>query len=260
MANKKVRLKKGSDAIYPRTTVDNIVTLINGSTESLVGIPVLDGNNKIPSSYLPSYVDDVVDFTKLYESDTAATTDTTVQSGQQAAGNPAGEGKKYIIQTTMAAPKIYSSVESSGTWSWDTAHYATVEKDNIYVETSTGKIYRYSGSNNMIEISNPITIENTALGSTDADKVKVPSVYLVNQQLGTKQNTITDGTGLTFSGNTLNADSASTSAPGIVQLTNEVSTNSNSSVLAVTPKGVADYVSGVVTTGTSDFITCEDIS
>ena len=60
MANKKILLKStAGDALYPRTSVDNLVDAV-GSTVS-VSVPVLDANGKLDSSYLPSYVDDIVD-------------------------------------------------------------------------------------------------------------------------------------------------------------------------------------------------------
>ena len=46
MANKKILLKStGGDALYPRTSIDNLVDAV-GSTNS-VTVPVLDQNGKI---------------------------------------------------------------------------------------------------------------------------------------------------------------------------------------------------------------------
>ena len=59
MANKKIQIKNANgDLLYPRTTLDNIVSAV-GSTVS-VSIPTLT-NGKLDPSYLPSYVDDIID-------------------------------------------------------------------------------------------------------------------------------------------------------------------------------------------------------
>ena len=96
------------------------------------GVASLDGDGKVPSSQLPSYVDDVVELLAL--TDTAPAT--------------CAKGDKYYNTTTK---KIYTAT-ATNTWS------STGEDPDtgvIYVDLSTDGSYRWSGST-MINIANPI--------------------------------------------------------------------------------------------------------
>lgn len=53
-----------TDVAYDATTKKLTLT-INGNTEDITKIAVLDGNDKIPASLLPSYVDDVEEYADL---------------------------------------------------------------------------------------------------------------------------------------------------------------------------------------------------
>lgn len=96
------------------------------------GVASLDNDGKVPSSQLPSYVDDVVELLTL--SDTAPASCVT--------------GDKYYNTSTK---KIYTA---TGTNTWGTTG---VDPDTgvIYVDLSTDASYRWSGST-MINIANPI--------------------------------------------------------------------------------------------------------
>lgn len=96
------------------------------------GVAGLDNDGKVPSSQLPSYVDDVVELLTL--SDTAPVSCAT--------------GDKYYNTSTK---KIYTA---TATDTWDTTG---VDPDTgvIYVALDTDASYRWSGSA-MINIGNPI--------------------------------------------------------------------------------------------------------
>ena len=130
MANKKILLKStGGDALYPRTSIDNLVDAV-GSTVS-VSVPVLDSNGKLDASYLPSYVDDIIDLKAI--TGTAPTS--------------CAVGDKYY-NSTSGNLKIYTATAAN---TWGTTG-ETPETGKIYVNLADSKIYRWSGSA-MVEIS-----------------------------------------------------------------------------------------------------------
>ena len=104
------------------------------------GIATLGADGKVPSSQLPSYVDDVIELLTL--SSTAPATCVT--------------GDKYYNTTSK---KIFTA---TGTNTWGTTG-ATPESSIIYVATDTNASYRWSGTD-MINIGNPISAatESTA--------------------------------------------------------------------------------------------------
>ena len=134
MANKKILLKSTSgDNLYPRTSVDNLVDAV-GSTVS-VSVPVLDANGKLDSSYLPSYVDDIVDLKAI--TGTAPST--------------CAKGDMYF-NSTSGNLKIYTATAAN---TWGTTG-VTPETGKIYVNTADSKIYRWSGTA-MVEISKQVS-------------------------------------------------------------------------------------------------------
>jgi hypothetical protein len=96
------------------------------------GVATLGADGKVPTSQLPSFVDDVVDLLEL-----AST-----------APEHCAIGDKYYNSTSK---KIFSA---TGVDTWASTG-EDPEKDKIYVDTSTDSTYRWSGST-MIKISNPI--------------------------------------------------------------------------------------------------------
>jgi len=227
--NRKVRLKKGSDTIYPRTTVDNIVILINGSTESPASLVTLDEHGKVPASLLPSYVDDVVEVYGIYDDSSALSAATTGANPT----NPPGEGKHYIDETNaQGTAKLVSSVQATGStvWTWDTENAENIQKGALYIDvggaTPSYKVYRFGG-NHLVEISAALDIDDSSISNTSAYATKVPSARLVAELLAGKQDSLT--------------------------ITADISGNSTSTTYVVSPKGVADYFA-------ANAITCEDIS
>ena len=106
MANKKILLKStGGDALYPRTSIDNLVDAV-GSTVS-VSVPVLDSNGKLDASYLPSYVDDIIDLKAI-----TGTAPTSCAVGDMYFNNASGNLKIYTATaantwgTTGATPEV----------------------------------------------------------------------------------------------------------------------------------------------------------
>lgn len=115
------------------TQKNNARTNIGAISSGLIGQPnglaTLDGSGLVPSSQLPSYVDDVIELLTI--SDTAPTECAT--------------GDKYYNSTSK---KIFTA---TGTNTWGTTG-ETPETGKIYVTADTNKSYRWSGSD-LVEIS-----------------------------------------------------------------------------------------------------------
>ena len=163
MANKKILLKSTSgDALFPRTSIDNLVDAV-GSTVS-VSVPVLDANGKLDSSYLPSYVDDIIDLLAI-----TGTAPTTCAIGDMYFNNSSGN------------LKIYTATAAN---TWGTTG-ATPETGKIYVNLADSKIYRWSGSA-MVEISKQVSTVTSVRATSSALDTVVPTEKAVATALGGK--------------------------------------------------------------------------
>ena len=163
MANKKILLKSTSgDALFPRTSIDNLVDAV-GSTVS-VSVPVLDANGKLDSSYLPSYVDDIIDLKAI-----TGTAPTTCAIGDMYFNNASGNLKIYTATATNT---------------WGTTG-TTPETGKIYVNLADSKIYRWSGSA-MVEISKQVSTVTSVRATSSALDTVVPTEKAVATALGGK--------------------------------------------------------------------------
>lgn len=154
MANKRVQLKdKNSNLLFPRGRIDNIVNTSGTS----VTIPYLNGSGKIPSEYIPSAVDDVVE---LLTEGTA---------------NPATcvTGDHYFNTNSK---KIFTA---TGTNTWGTSG-VDPSTSVIYVNLSNNKIKRWSGTT-MTEISPQITPVQSV--GTPGSTTSVPSEAAVRSAI-----------------------------------------------------------------------------
>jgi len=129
MTNKNVILKDGADYLYPKTKTEIVVDVNDKTLDTILSekADLVDG--KIPSSQLPSYVDDVVEVTLV-----------------QDAVQPAALFEEGDTHFSPIAGKIYTLVGGD----WDEGINA--QKGVIYVETKTNKVYRWTG-NTAIEIA-----------------------------------------------------------------------------------------------------------
>ena len=163
MANKKILLKSTSgDALFPRTSIDNLVDAV-GSTVS-VSVPVLDANGKLDASYLPSYVDDIVDLKAI-----TGTAPSTCAVGDMYFNNASGNLKIYTATATNT---------------WGTTG-TTPETGKIYVNLADSKIYRWSGSA-MVEISKQVSTVTSVRATSSALDTVVPTEKAVATALGGK--------------------------------------------------------------------------
>jgi hypothetical protein len=202
MANKKILLKStGGDALYPRTSIDNLVDAV-GSTVS-VSVPVLDSNGKLDASYLPSYVDDIIDLKAI-----TGTAPSTCAVGDM------------YYNSTSGNLKIYTATAAN---TWGTTG-ATPEVGKIYVNLADSKIYRWSGSA-MVEISKQVSTVTSVRATSSALDTVVPTEKAVatalagkaasshthtianvsglQDALDAKQGTLTAGTNISISNGTV---------------------------------------------------------
>lgn len=127
-----------------QTALDGkLATSLKGAAN---GLAELDANGLVPSSQLPSYVDDIVDLLNM--TDTAPSTCVA--------------GDKYYNTTSK---KIYIA---TGTNTWGT-NGKTPEGGKIYVNLTDNNTYRWSGST-MVEISPSLALGETSSTAYRGDR------------------------------------------------------------------------------------------
>ena len=249
MANKKIQIKNANgDLLYPRTTLDNIVSAV-GSTVS-VSIPTLT-NGKLDPSYLPSYVDDIVDLKAI-----TGTAPTTCAVGDM------------YYNSTSGNLKIYTATAAN---TWGTTG-ATPEAGKIYVNLADSKIYRWSGSA-MVEISKQVSTVTSVRAASSALDTVVPTEKAVatalagkaasshahaisditnlQSTLNGKQGTLTAGTNISISNGTISntysysLPTASASVLGGVKIGSNISIASG----VISVADATTSAKGVVTLG-----------
>ena len=249
MANKKIQIKNANgDLLYPRTTLDNIVSAV-GSTVS-VSIPTLT-NGKLDPSYLPSYVDDIIDLKTI-----AGTAPTSCAVGDM------------YFNSTSGNLKIYTATAAN---TWGTTG-ATPEAGKIYVNLADSKIYRWSGSA-MVEISKQVSTVTSVRATSSALDTVVPTEKAVatalagkaasshshaisditnlQSTLNGKQGTLTAGTNISISNGTISSTysyslpTASASVLGGVKIGSNITISSG----VISVADATTSAKGVVTLG-----------
>ena len=125
------------------------------------GVATLDENVKIPSEYLPSYVDDVLE----YSGNVSGVTIQTASTAAPVSVHFDTTKKAFVAKDASA--KYYSSwPEKSGipaaeTFGTPSINGVTPTVGKIYVDTATNKTYRWSGSG-LAEISASLALGTTS--------------------------------------------------------------------------------------------------
>lgn len=241
---KKAILKFNGEEIYPRTSLDNLVA-VYGSTTT-VQVPYLGADGKLDSSYLPSYVDDIIELKSVT---TAPAT--------------AAVGDMYYNSTTNL---IYTAI-AVNTWS-ETG--TEPETGKIYVDVTTDKIYRYAGSTSgLIEISKQISTVTSIRPVSSASNDVVPTEKAVATVLATvsvdghthaisevnglqdalngKQATLTQGTGITISNSTVSIAASGNALGGVIIDTTAskgIALSNNGGTVAVTASAATKSANG----------------
>lgn len=133
-----------------RTAIDGSINSVSGRVTTLEtwkngignkgaanGVAGLDSTGKVPSTQLPSYVDDVIDLINFVSSN--PTSGMTI-------------GNKYYNTTSK---KIFTATSTSA------GVESTPEAGKIYINTSNNKTYRWSGTT-MAEISASLALGTTS--------------------------------------------------------------------------------------------------
>ena len=164
---------------------------------------LLDSNGKLDASYLPSYVDDIIDLKAI-----TGTAPTTCAVGDMYYNSASGN------------LKIYTATAAN---TWGTTG-ATPEVGKIYVNLADSKIYRWSGSA-MVEISKQVSTVTSVRATSSALDTVVPTEKAVatalagkaasshshsianvtglQDALDAKQGTLTAGTNISISNGTV---------------------------------------------------------
>lgn len=143
-ANKGKTLKDAQDSIASR------VTAIEDSEGAADGIATLDGTGKVPSSQLPSYVDDVAEYADF------ASFPTTGETG-----------------------KIYVAIDTSKTYRWSGSAYVELKDDNAVWGNIEGTLSNQTDLNNALSAKEVSANRVTAFQATP-DDTHYPSEKLVD--------------------------------------------------------------------------------
>lgn len=122
-----VTINVGSDLNYSVPTYSELTNYVPKSEKgSANGVATLDGNGKVPSSQLPSYVDDVIEgyyYNGQFYTDSAHTQLITPEIG-----------------------KIYVDLDTNKTYRWGGTTYVEISQSTIHKYVQIMKIYDESGT------------------------------------------------------------------------------------------------------------------
>ena len=122
-----VTINVGSDLNYSVPTYNELTNYVPKSEKgSANGVATLDGNGKVPSNQLPSYVDDVIEgyyYNGQFYTDSAHTNLITPETG-----------------------KIYVDLDTNKTYRWGGTTYVEISQSTIHKYVGIMKIYNESGT------------------------------------------------------------------------------------------------------------------
>lgn len=122
-----VTINVGSDLNYSVPTYNELTNYVPKSEKgSANGVATLDGNGKVPSSQLPSYVDDVIEgyyYEGQFYTDSAHANLITPETG-----------------------KIYVDLDTNKTYRWGGTTYVEITQSTIHKYVDIMKIYNESGT------------------------------------------------------------------------------------------------------------------
>lgn len=142
-----VTINVGSDLNYSVPTYSELTNYVPKSEKgSANGVATLDGNGKVPSSQLPSYVDDVVEgyyYNGQFYTDSAHTQLITPETG-----------------------KIYVDLDTNKSYRWGGTTYVEISQSTIHKYVAGMKIYNESGT---FDIAHNLGSEDVIVNIYDAD-------------------------------------------------------------------------------------------
>lgn len=115
----------------------NTDDFINKNQKGAVsGICPLNASSKVDAKYLPSYVDDVIEFD----------INTDFANISEIVNHPAYTNKTILANNKTIAPYTNTVIKTNNNTSISDWVYESIEADKIYVSRTTNKVYRWAGS------------------------------------------------------------------------------------------------------------------
>lgn len=141
-----------------QTGLKTLLGLIKTKTTTLIqnyaanNLPVLDSTGKIPSGYLPGYVDDLLNFENVGDAAVTTVSDTKYTGENEGRGRVVfathGSGFLYLLSSGTAYTSWEAGSDRAASTSYGTASSNGVipSTGKLYYDTANAKVYRWSGS------------------------------------------------------------------------------------------------------------------
>lgn len=157
------------------------------------GLAPLDSESKIPATYLPSYVDDVIEFAKTVESVTvqpSAIDKSSTDSGCSVIYDKAKNA--FVLSVTdSTGTKYYKDWNDSDVFGNESDVGIVPQSGKVYVDNNENKTYRWSGTK-LVVIGSDLSLgytEATAFPGSDGKELQ-QTVALQEQAITSLTNTI----------------------------------------------------------------------
>lgn len=157
------------------------------------GLAPLDSETKIPATYLPSYVDDVIEFAKTVESVTvqpSAIDKSSIDSGCSVIYDKA-KNVFVLSVTDSTGTKYYKDWNDSDAFGDESDIGIVPQSGKVYVDNNENKTYRWSGTK-LVVIGSDLSLgytEATAFPGSDGKELQ-QTVALQEQAITSLTNTI----------------------------------------------------------------------
>jgi len=174
-----------------------------------------------------------------------------------------------LAGTSFSATALLTNIEGSGYIQDDSTD--TLTNKSIVATQLTGTIASARLPDLAVSDFGAAAIQTGSESFADSDTVLMTAAAVYNQieahsgtlntAINTKQNTVTAGSGLIFSGATLNASGASLSHPGVIRTSNTVDSNSGVAITPYAVKAVLTNIegSGFIQADSTDTLTNKSI-
>lgn len=157
------------------------------------GLAPLDSETKIPATYLPSYVDDIIEFAKTVESVTvqpSAIDKSSIDSGCSVIYDKA-KNVFVLSVTDSTGTKYYKDWNDSDAFGDESDIGIVPQSGKVYVDNNENKTYRWSGTK-LVVIGSDLSLgytEATAFPGSDGKELQ-QTVALQEQAITSLTNTI----------------------------------------------------------------------
>lgn len=199
-------LKTVSDAVtgitsdYMKKADYNVGSATTVGENAAIGLATLGTDGKVPSAQLPSYVDDVIEGTATSTPNYTAVTSQEI-AAMPSPVDPYAEGwftendGSYTATTdrTVQDGTTYYKKGYTHTFTPTNSGDSATDTGKIYVDTTTGKTYRYSGST-WVEISESLALGLTSSTAFAGDRGLALEAWRTSMTTGTGNVTKPTGT------------------------------------------------------------------